>query len=219
MNAPAFHAQRGAALVTALFLMLAVLAIGLSAAKAALNDEKSARAERDRLVALHAAEAALADAERDIEGGADPASPRAAALAQGSAAAFADGCGRDGAGLCGHSEPPAWQRADLADPAVAVEYGRFTGATMPAGAGLLTARAPRYVIELLPVPGATPAAGTFYRITALGFGSRPATRVVLQSCYRKPPAAPPGVPVALPARRISWREIANWPELHAAASQ
>jgi type IV pilus assembly protein PilX len=217
------RAQRGAVLVTALIVMLAVLMLGASAARTAINDEQSARYERDRNLALQAAEAALADAERDIEGGADPASERAALLASGSPAAFDPACGSDAVrlGLCGHPMPPAappWQAVDLADPAAAVGYGRFTGAVIPIGGALLPARLPRYLIELIPVAGATPAAGAFYRITALGFGSNDAVRVVLQSIYRKAPAAPP-VPVDLPAKRISWREVANWPELHQAAGK
>lgn len=210
----------GAVLVTALFLMLAVLMIGLSAARIAIDAEKSARQDRDRQIALYAAEAALVDAERDIEGGADPASARAAALAGGSPAAFAAGCGRgDAFGLCSRSAPPAWQSADLADQRFSIGYGSFTGAAMPTASGALPARLPRYLIELVPVPGASPGAGSFYRISAIGFGSRESTRVMLQSWYRKPPAqAPPAAP-PLPARRISWREVANWPDLHQAATK
>ena len=56
--------SRGAALVTALVVLIAVLIVAVSAATAALNAEKSARNERDRHIALQAAEAALADARR-----------------------------------------------------------------------------------------------------------------------------------------------------------
>jgi Tfp pilus assembly protein PilX len=214
--------ERGVALVTALLLMLAVLVLAVSAARIALNAGKAARLERERHIALQAAEAALADAERDIAGGAEPASARAAALAAGRAAAFAQGCGRtgDGLGLCRAQPapaPPVWQAADLAGDA-AVPYGRFTGAGMPVGSGLLPARAPRYIIErLAPPASATPA--ILYRITAIGFGSQESTRVVLQSVYRRAAAGGGPVPVALPEKRISWREIANWPELHAAAAE
>jgi Tfp pilus assembly protein PilX len=218
---PTSH-ERGFALVTALLLMLAVLMLAVSAARIALNAGKSARLERERHIALQAAEAALADAERDIAGGAEPASARAAALAAGSAAAFAEGCGRtgDGLGLCrarAAPAPPAWQAADLAGDA-AVPYGRFTGAGMPTGSGLLPARAPRYIIERLAPPGSGTAA-ILYRITAIGFGSHESARVVLQSVYRRAPAGGSPAPLALPEKRISWREIANWPELHAAAAE
>ncbi len=51
--------QRGAALVTALVIMLALMVVGVSAARTALHAEKSARGERDRTIAFQAAEAAL----------------------------------------------------------------------------------------------------------------------------------------------------------------
>jgi Tfp pilus assembly protein PilX len=216
MTMSALHQrQRGAALATALCLMLAVLSIGVCAARTALNAEKSALIERDRHIALLAADAALADAELDIAGGADPASARAAALAGGSAASFVPGCGRGGAnlGLCAPAapaKPPVWQAADLAGDS-AVPYGRFTGAAMPLGGGLLPARAPGYVIERVPF-GAT---GNLYRITAIGFGTRASTRVVVQSWYRTTSAAGERG-AALPGERIGWREVANWPELHQA---
>lgn len=189
----------GAALVTVLFVLAAVLIVAVSAVHSALNAEKSARNERDRHIALQAAEAALADAERDIESP-DPTSARAAMFAPGSALGFAEGCGKragdPGQGLCGRVEAPgvpAWVGAKLDDEGIdasgAVEYGTFTGARMPTGGGTLPARPPRYIIELVPFPRAGEDAGqpvaNFYRITAIGFGSRPATKVVLQSFYRK----------------------------------
>ena len=200
--------EQGAALVTALVLMIAVLLVGFSSVHAALADAQSARHERDRQIALRAAEAALRDAEMELE--ATPASsPRFAALAGGG---FVAGCGARGTeqhGLCAHAAPPAWQAIDLAgdDPAL-VLYGTFSLRDL----GGVT-RQPRYLIELMPFGVAH---GRFYRITALGFGPRSATRVVLQSLYRTPPAGP-GPPLAWPAGRIGWREVANWPALHAAA--
>lgn len=201
---------RGAALVTMLFLMLALLMMSLSAARAALANARSARCERDRQVAHAAAEAALRDAERDIDGAAGPASPRTAIFAAPDSAAFAERCGGSGgaerAGLCraGGAAPPAWQAADLAG-AAGVEYGRFTGRMLPTGAATLPAAAPRYLVELL--PGAQP----LFRITALGVGADPATLVVLQSYYRRAAGGVPG-------KRLGWREIANWPALHQGAS-
>ena len=238
--APGMHRQRsarqgGAALVTAMVLMLAVLVVGFASVRSALADAQSARHERDRQAALRAAEAALLDAERELA--ATPAtSPRFAAVA---GAGFVDGCGKAGTdshGLCTRLAPPSWQAIDLAgaDPAL-VLYGTFS---MRGLGGV--AQQPRYLIELLPF---SPAYGRFYRITALGFGQRDSTRVVLQSLYRMPPPAagpgPPGpptvapaagapatgtppatpavpTPAALPAQRIGWREVANWPALHAA---
>lgn len=196
---------RGVALLTALFVLIAVLIVAVAAAHAALSAEKAARSERDRHIAFQSAEAALADAERDIES-ADPASARAALFAAGSALGFVEGCGLNQAdsnlGLCMRAEPPAppaWQMAALADDdngGGAVPYGKFTGARMPTGAGTLPARAPRYIIELMPYPrageDAARPAPNFYRITAIGFGARAATRVVLQSFYRKSVAGEAG---------------------------
>lgn len=183
--------ERGAALVMVLCIMLALMIIGVSAARSALNAEKASRAERDRHIAFQAAEAALGDAERDIEGGADPDSARAKLFAAGSAVGFMPGCGRElSAGLCARTAAPAvpaWQSAQLAEDGV--EYGRFTGASMPSGKGTLPAKPPRYIIELIPFARAGDDAGSrtgnFYRITALGFGSRETTQVVLQSFYLK----------------------------------
>jgi len=212
--------ERGAALATILFLMLAVLMMSVSSTRASLAAVKSARFERDRHIAHQSAAAALFDAERDIAGAAGPASPRTAIFVAVNAAAFAAACSGSGefAGLCRLVPPPgipAWQALDLTGP-LAVEYGRFTGAAMPTGAGLLPAAPPRYIVELLDDPGANLNANAnastapLYRITAIGFGASEATRVVLQSYYRRASAA-------TPARRLGWREVANWPELHAAA--
>jgi Tfp pilus assembly protein PilX len=187
-------------LVTALVLMLVVLMLGVAAARAAALAEKSARHERDRQVALAMAEAALLDGERDIEGAAATA-PGRASLFDGPVAGLPPGCGRgqDDLGVCasaGPASPPQWQLTDLVDDeATTVGFGTFTGARMATGEGALPARMPRYIIEAIAMPAGLPGAGRLYRITAVGFGTRPATRVVLQSFYRKPtPAGPPDTP-------------------------
>ena len=74
-----FHSlDAGVALVSALIMLIALLAIGAAAAHMALDAGQATRAERDRQMAFQLAEAGLADAQRDIEGGSDPASARAA---------------------------------------------------------------------------------------------------------------------------------------------
>jgi Tfp pilus assembly protein PilX len=217
MSGPLPHAARGAVLVTALVLMLVVLLIGVASGRAAGNAEKSSRAERDRQVAFLAAEAALDDAERDIETTVAPG--RAALFAAGSVG-FASGCGRgvDDRGLCqaGGAGPAAWVGTELADDeAVTVAYGAYSGAAMPTAIGSLPARLPRYLIEFMPLPGAAPASGGLFRVTAIGFGAHDSTRVVLQSYHRK--AAPGVAPVpSLPSGRVAWREVPNWPEQHLA---
>jgi type IV pilus assembly protein PilX len=221
-------------------LMLAAMVIGLAVVRGGFILLAAARNERDRDVAWAAAEAALRDAEHDIAGTADPPPDRAAHFGPAGASAFVDGCGRgdDDLGLCRARSPPAWQTLDLAagDNPALVPYGRFTGATLAIGHGMLPARLPAYVIERIAPPGATARQGSFYRITAIGFGSRTSTQVVLQSLYRLPlpngnangheggngdgnahgdDHRPQGR--QLPAGRIGWGEIANWAELHARA--
>ncbi|MFM9436121.1 type IV pilus assembly protein PilX [Janthinobacterium sp. CG_23.3] len=193
-------------LLLALCVLVAVMLMGVSAAQLALQGEKAARGERDRLTALQAAEEALMDAENDIEG-AGGASARGAMFAPGSAQGFAAGCASAAAGaghgLClrpAEGETPLWQSVDFDDDAAtarSVPYGKFTGAQMVAGEGLLPFRRPRYIIELLPDPrqaqGGAPPPRYIYRVTAVGFGAR-AGREVLQRFHRKyePPAGEPG---------------------------
>jgi type IV pilus assembly protein PilX len=196
---------RGMALVSALVLMMGALILGVSVARAAFASMASARLERERLLARAAAEAALHDAQADIAGGVDPSSARAGWFAAGSGG-FADGCGHGSQdlGLClpaASALAPVWQVLDLADTdAPLVPYGRYTGATMATGSGLLPGRLPAYLVERLETGAAGPPgppAGSTYRITAIGFGTRAATRVVLQALYRVPaPASPPVGPDA-----------------------
>jgi type IV pilus assembly protein PilX len=216
---PSHSRRRGLVLVGTLLLMLGALILGVSVARTAFASLASARLERDRVVARAAAEAALADAQADIGGGAQPSSARAVLFA--TASGFAEGCGRGShdLGLCLPAAAPQsalWQSLGLADEAGVplVPYGRYTGAVLATGSGILPARLPGYLIEALAPAGAGPPAHRFYRVTAIGFGTRATTQVVLQTVVRK--AA--GTPAAgAPAVRISWREIANWPELHARA--
>ncbi len=188
MKTPAH--ERGLALVCALTLMVATMVIGVAVARGAFVLLASARNERDRDVARAAAEAALRDAEHDIAGAAGVPPDRAAHFGPAGGHAFGNDCGHgaDDLGLCRARSPPAWQALDLADagnPAL-VSYGRFTGAALAVGRGALPARLPAYVIERIAPAGATAELGSFYRVTAIGFGTRTSTRVVLQSLVRLP---------------------------------
>jgi hypothetical protein len=201
--------ERGAALVTMLFLMLALLMMSLSAhaprsrtrnprATNATAKWRTRRPRRRCSTPNATSTARPAPARRappflrrwtpTLLRSAAPARPRR----------------RDCAKPRPLTAAPAWQAADLAGTA-GVEYGRFTKRTLPTGAGTLPAAAPRYLVELL--PGPLP----LFRITALGVGADPATIVVLQSHYRRTTGSAPG-------KRLGWREIANWPALHRAAS-
>jgi len=206
-DSPLRRREGGIALLTALVLMLAVLMTGIASTRGALQGARAAAHERDRVLALLMADAALLDAERDIEGGAEPGSARANAIAGGSADAFVAGCGggRPYSGLCAHAANPDQLSGLLADDeGPAILFGSFTGSSMPEGEGALPLAAPRYLIELMP---GTPD-GQLYRITARGAGSLPGTHAALQAYYRKPPDGARG-------RRVGWRELGNWSEAFA----
>jgi type IV pilus assembly protein PilX len=190
--------QRGAALLVALCVVVVLMLLGASAARNAGDAERASRGDRDRAIAFQAAEAALADAERDIALQGGPGSQRSAMLRSG---IIPQGCGggagHPAVGVCGRvddGKPPAWLTIALADPTDqhGVPYGRFTGHVMPVGAGSLPARLPRYLIEAVssPLPGEDADAGgaAMYRVTAIGFGPGDTTEVVLQSIVRHPGA-------------------------------
>jgi type IV pilus assembly protein PilX len=58
--------QRGVTLLVTMLILVAVMLVGASAARMALQGEQAARAGRDRQVAFQAAEDALMDGERDV---------------------------------------------------------------------------------------------------------------------------------------------------------
>ena len=188
----------GTALPVCLLMLVMALMLGLSAARIALQGERAARNDRDRKIAFHAAEAALLDAQQDIE---QPATDvgRGALFAAAGASGFPVGCGAGpgspALGLyAGLAADPAWLTVDFMDESGAsartVPYGLFTGQAMQVGAGTLPARLPRYLIEAFADrrAGASadlPARGRLYRISAVGFGVQAGTRVMLQVWYRR----------------------------------
>lgn len=205
--------QCGVTLLVTMLILIAVMLVGASAARMALQGEQAARAGRDRQVAFQAAEDALMDGEREVArtvtGGADSGaggagvgaelwSARSALFGVETGMGFIDGCGTGpvNVGLCaraGSGAVPAWQAVDLSGAedggSHTVQYGDFSGAAMQTGNGFLPFRRPRYLIERVPChqPGDEVGApgGACYRVTAIGFGARPQTEVVLQTVYRK----------------------------------
>ncbi|TCS35705.1 type IV pilus assembly protein PilX [Paucimonas lemoignei] len=192
--------QNGTVIVT-LVILMAVLMLGLAAAQSAVLGWKSASNETDRQIALQAAEAALRDAEIDIENSPDSAKSRSHIFSRHSAFGFPDPdeavCNDDSGeiyrGLCRavNDEMQPWQIVDFSKSdatAQSVAFGSFTGQSFQVGKGTLPSRLPRYIIELMPYnrPG-EPAdkPSYFYRVTAIGFGARESTQIALQSFYRK----------------------------------
>lgn len=188
--------QQGAALAVSLLMLVVILLLATSAAQIALQSEKASRNDRDRQLAFQAAEAALMDAEMDIEN-ADAGTSRSNLFARDIQEGFTDGCGSGTyLGLCTRTEDgalPVWKTVDFLDEsnkARTVPYGHFTGQVFDAGRGSLPTRRPRYIIELMAYnkegEGASREDMTyFYRVTAIGFGTRATTQVVLQTFYRK----------------------------------
>jgi len=196
------HLRRGATLIATLLILLVVLLLGAAAAQIALQGQRTTRNERDRQIALQAAEAALLDAEIDIEGSPDPVRSRSDLFSRHNAPAFpvvagscVSGAHNRNMGLCLPSaagRPAVWRTLDFIDArpatATAVTYGQFTGRSFPFGAGFLPVAAPRYVIELLPDNRQGQRADQpayLYRVTAVGFAASMQTQVALQAIYRK----------------------------------
>ena len=205
--------QRGFSLIVVLLILVVATVLGVGAAQVSLVNERGARNDRDTEVAFQAAEAALIDAESDVLGPNDSAQQRLCLFSHQDATAFVEGCGGAGEhqGLCAPGEPgadPAWMTADFsAGSERSVAYGTFTGQTYASGdaatgtrAGALPARAPRYIVEAVRSRGGWQAdalqsasaqgASYIFRVTAIGFGMRDETQVVLQTNLYKSTASP-----------------------------
>lgn len=179
-------AARGFSLLTVLLMMAVLAFLALGALNVSVIQERMAGNLRDRNLALQAAEAALRDAEADIEANLTADS------------AFATHCG---SGLCVPASMAAsgavstlrWKTVDWSPGGgQSRAYGSATGATALPD----VAAQPRYLIELLPVlpptSGTSANLGTSlasqaqaFRITARGVGLRSSTVVILQSTYIK----------------------------------
>jgi type IV pilus assembly protein PilX len=231
----------GASLLTSLILLAVIMLLGSTTARLTVQGEKAARNERDFRTAFHSAEAALLDAQLDIDGGEE----EDAIFLPPDRSVFLPGCGReadgDAYGLCASASAsasaantPVWLAIDLLDEndatARTVAYGGTTGRHFSAGAGALPDKLPRYLIELLSSHPETPpvageAAQAVYRITAIGFGMRPSTHVVLQAVYRRErmpnelAESEEGPLYRYRSHRLSWREIPHWQELRDASKK
>jgi len=170
-------------------MMLAVAMLAMGAMNSSIVQERMVGNARDRQVALQAAEAAIRDAEIDIE-----TNPNAAA-------GFTEACAE---GLCiapsdnatNPQSAPLWQTINWANTRA---YGSRSDAPALLGPdNQALATQPRYFIENLPVlppmPGESAAIGggsnpspsaRAYRITVRASGIRAATVVMLQSVYVK----------------------------------
>ncbi len=189
----AMTAQQGVSLIMVMLIMVVVSMLGIGGVQIAMMAERGARNDRDMQIAFQAAEAALIDAEFDINNKI-AASKRTVNPFDKDNARFlfvADCAGSGNSlGLCAEkaaAEVPDWLKVDFTDAttsAKTVEFGKFTGRAFPVGAaGIQPYQKPRYLIELLNDAGSkdfTP----YFRIPAMGFGPRQDIQVVLQTVYR-----------------------------------
>ena len=183
---PGPRREAGFSLITILMMVVVLMSLALAGMNSSLVQERMAGNARDRNIALQAAEAALRDAEADVEAN------------LGINSAFVSGCT---AGLCrppsmtsaSPTSTPLWQSIDWSASAGKTRaYGSSTGATALPG----VASQPRYFIEQLPplpppagqsanLASAVEDAPQAFRVTARGVGVRASTVVILQSTYIK----------------------------------
>lgn len=200
--------ERGASLIIVLIMLVALLSIGSASTMFALFSERSARNDRDRQIAFQAAEAALLDAKSDMIGPNDAVSgtKRVCRFDSKAPAEFISGCGTGAStGMCLDDASPgnAWKavkgllltETGTGNTNKTVQYGQFTGRALASsqyGAGGLPARPPRYVIEPVRYLGTgakEDAVGSdeyAWLVTAVGFGFRAETQVMLQGLFYKP---------------------------------
>jgi type IV pilus assembly protein PilX len=178
--------QQGFSLLAVLLLMVVLAFLSLGALNVSVIQERMAGNARDRNLALQAAEAALRDAEVDIEANLTIDSPFVAACTNGL-------CTPASMVSSGAVSTLRWQTIDWSTSAAQSRaYGSATGATALPD----VAAQPRYLVELLPVlpppAGQSAHLGTHasenpqaFRITARAVGLRTSTVVVLQSTFIK----------------------------------
>jgi type IV pilus assembly protein PilX len=173
--------QSGMSLFPALMFLLVMSIIGVSALNSTLMQEKMVSNAKDVNLAFQAAEAALRDAEADVQ------RPTFTV-----GASFSPACA---SGLCTPIAGDISKVIDWSSGETTRGYGSQTGATALPD----VAAQPRYVIERLQTladsgvgksvgiglgtSGAGAAVGAWYRLTALGTGVRSETRVILQSTF------------------------------------
>jgi len=170
--------QRGAVLIMALMFLTLLTMLGITAMTSSTSEEKMARATRDYNTAFQAAEAAMRDAENDINGNGSR-NP----VFIGSAYWFdvptrIPALGGCASGACIPPAPggtPVWEVA--ANWTNAATYGQYTFAqALPSSGPGAVGQASRYLIEFIGTVGTQYA----YRITARGWGPNSVQTVTLQ---------------------------------------
>ena len=192
--------QSGVSLVVTMLMIVVVASLAAAGARFAISGERSGRADRDRELALQAAETALADAEKDVLG--LPGATRGGDFCKAGTVGFpSSGCSTSSSdrGKCvpaAAGSSPSWISVDWSTAGVPV--GTFTGGsfypTQGTSRSWLAVAEPRYVVERIEdrlqdtVDGFADKGEKhqfLYLITAVGYASRSEVKVVLQSTVRK----------------------------------
>jgi len=168
-----FQCQRGISLFIVLLFIVILSILGVTAIQGASMSARIAGNEADRTLAFQAAESALRDAEKDINGicttscRTNPISPETADL-------FDTTCAL---GLClPNALAPIWEdKANWTTAGRSVVYGGFTGAApLP-----VVSQQPQYLIEYFKLGEAF-----VFRVSAIGYGANSSTQVMLQSSVK-----------------------------------
>jgi len=205
--------QHGASLIVVLMMLTIIFAMGVIAARLSLFSESSARNDRDRQIAFQSAEAALLDAEIDMMGPNTSIAKRVCKFDSQKPAEFIEGCGTNTkSGMCLNTAATgeAWKtvkalytsETGTGSTNKTVEYGQFTGQALVTGSGSLPVKLPRYTIEAVPYAGtgSNGLNGTVrdnvsgqqyaFLVTAMGFGTKVESQVLLQALVYKPANKP-----------------------------
>lgn len=195
LNFKSIEKQEGSVVMLSIIMLAVLSLLTISAYVSNITEERGSYNIKDRTVALQSAEAALKDAGDYIT---------ATVLGEDN---FATDCGDSGLCLPDLTQKPLWERLEADknagwlsgdDEGPSVKLGEMTGAeeletldTFKEG----TSKQPRYFVEVMIQPnvesqrtlqyGEQLATQYLYRVTAVGFGMNPTTRVKLQAVYLK----------------------------------
>ncbi len=192
--------QRGAVLLISLLVLGISTLLVVSVAQYSMLAEKVSRNERDRYMALEAAEAGLMEAAFVID--------KMDALMLYQMFVMPEEINGHSITLNLHDENlsdrelialknaiPAWKSFSIA-------YGTSTGHYFPSG-GHLPSHVPRYMIETFDTPqNSHQKVLDRYRVSVIGYGVHDTTQVILQMIYEKGSIKANG-------RRLYWREVMN----------
>lgn len=179
-----YRHEQGASLVIGVIFLFVLTMLGLMALQVATLEERMSGNARDRSLAFQAAEAALRDAELDIQClryDGTPSALRPGGCIEGATRATAtctNGLCCNVSGLvCGEPTTPVHLDTALSlNAAPSVQFGTYTAAPTLTG----VSAQPRYLIEPF-----VQDSKSYYRITARGFGLNSATQVTLQEVYKE----------------------------------